>query len=159
MYPETAMEEIIESVIGESDYKIIDLVIRGEKRTKVLEIFVDRKEAINLDELAELSRRLEDRLELSPFAGEISKIVISSPGADRSIKHIWQLFKHIGRILEIKMNDETGIEGKLTNVNEDSGEITLSIFASGKKKTDPVVNVLKFEDIKEAKVKISFSKY
>ena len=59
MHSEKALEEIAFSVLEETDYKIIDLVVRGEKRTKVLELYVDRREGVNIDELAGLSRILE----------------------------------------------------------------------------------------------------
>ena len=158
MHSEKALEEIAFSVLEETEYKIIELVVRGEKRTKVLELYVDRLEGVNIDELASLSRRLEEKIEETLFAGEMSKIVISSPGAERAFKYIWQLDKHVGRILEIVLNDETKTEGRLLEVDDDSGTVKIAVAPEGKKKADPVEIELKFDNIKEAKVKISFSK-
>ncbi len=158
MQSENAIEEIVRSVIEETDYKIIDLIIRGEKRTKVLELFVDRRENVNIDELAGISRRLEEKIESGPFAGEMSRIVLSSPGAERSFKFIWQLQKHIGRNLEILMNDETKVEGRLLEADEELGRLKLEVALAGKKKSEPVEIDLNFGDISESRVKLSFSK-
>lgn len=158
MHSEKALEEIAFSVLEETDYKIIDLVVRGEKRTKVLELYVDRREGVNIDELAGLSRILEEKIEETPFAGELSKIVISSPGVERAFKYVWQLDKHIGRTMEILLNDDTMMVGRLLEVDDDTGTVKIVLAPDGKKKADPVEIELKFENIKEAKVKISFSK-
>ncbi|MBX7043488.1 MAG: ribosome maturation factor [Ignavibacteria bacterium] len=152
------MEEIIKSVIEATDYRIIELVIRGEKRTKVLEVFVDRKEGVNIDELAEISRELERRIEESHYAGELLKIIVSSPGIDRPFRYIWQLDKHVGRTLWLRLNDGSELEGKLNAVSDEAGELMILVAPDGKKKSDPVEALIKFKDVKEAKVKISFSK-
>ncbi len=158
MQSENELEEIARSVIDETDYEIIDLIVRGEKRTKVLELYVDRRESVNIDELAGISRRLEEKIESGPLAGEMSKIVLSSPGAERSFKFIWQLQKHIGRNLEIVMKDGSKVEGRLLEVEEESGRIKLEVAVAGKKKSDPVELDLNFGDINESRVKLSFSK-
>lgn len=152
------MEEIIRSVIEATDYRIIELVIRGEKRTKVLEVFVDRKEGVNIDELAEISRELERRIEESHFAGELSKIIVSSPGIDRPFRYIWQLDKHVGRTLWVRLNDGSEIEGKLERVSDEDGELCILVAPEGRKKSDPVETLIRFDEMKEAKIKISFSK-
>lgn len=152
------MEEIIRSVIEATDYRIIELVIRGEKRTKVLEVFVDRKEGVNIDELAEISRELERRIEESHFAGELLKIIVSSPGIERPFRYIWQLDKHIGRTLWVRLNDGRELEGKLEIVSDEDGELCILIVPEGKKKSEPVETLIRFDDMKEAKIKISFSK-
>ena len=152
------MQEIIKSVIEATDYRIIELVIRGEKRTKVLEVFVDRKEGVNIDELAEISRELERRIEESHYAGELLKIIVSSPGIDRPFRYIWQLDKHVGRTLWLRLNDGSELEGKLNAVSDEAGELMILVAPDGKKKSDPVEALIKFKDVKEAKVKISFSK-
>lgn len=151
------LEELIRSVLDASEYRIIELVLRGEKRTKVLEVFVDRKEGVNIDELASLSRDIEEKIEQSTFAGELSKIILSSPGAERPFKFIWQLTKHIGRMLEIQLKDGRKIEGKLLAADDVAGEILVSI-APEKKKAEAVEAAFRFEDIESAKVRISFSK-
>ena len=84
--------------------------------------------------------------------------MISSPGAERAFKYVWQLDKHIGRTLEILFNDDTMMVGRLLEVDDDTGTVKIQLAPDGKKKADPVEIELKFENIKEAKVKISFSK-
>lgn len=157
---ENEIYKIIYSFFEKTRYGIIDLIERGEKGTKVIEIFVDSEEPINIDELAKMNRELNDLIDSQEIIPDISKLVVSSPGTERSFKFIWQLKKHIGRLLEIELNSGEKIEGILTEAdNESSGLVMVNILRKEKgKKITEELRVFKFSDIKESRVKISFSK-
>ena len=158
MLPERELEEKIAGIAGKTGYRIIELLVRGEKRTKVLEVFVDREDGVNVDELAGISRDIEEELENSAFSSEFSKIVVSSPGIDRPFRYLWQLQKHKGRTLEGSFQDGTKFEGKIADIDADSGEVVLLVPQPGKKKSEPVEMRISFGNIRDARIKISFSK-
>lgn len=158
MLPEKELEEKINIVVRKSGYEVIEYLVRGEKRTKVLEIFVDREEGVNIDDLAGMSREIDEMLEEGAYLDEFSRIVVSSPGIDRPFRYLWQLHKHIGRTLEGILKDGAAFEGKIAEIFDAPGEIVLETFQGGKKKGDPVPVTVKFSDIKEARIKISFTK-
>lgn len=157
MQSESRIEDISRAVIAEGGYELIEMIMRGEKRTRVLELFVDRKAFVNIDDLAEMSRRLEERIGTELPETDLSRIVMSSPGTERPFRHVWQLDKHIGRTLSAEMNDGTHHEGIIENVDDETGVITL-LVPGEKKKSGPVEVFLNFRDIRESRIKISFSK-
>lgn len=155
---ESELKNYIEEYLETTDFKLIDFVLRGEKNTKVLEIYLDRKDAFTIGELARINRELWKRVEDSEFANGLSKIVVSSPGADKPFKYIWQLKKHIGRTLELKLNNEEFIKGVLKEVIEDDNpRIVLDIKGSEKKAAlKEELKTINFNEIKESKVVFSF---
>ncbi len=153
------LTELIEKSLQGTGYSLIDINTRGEKKTKVLEVFVDSVEEVNLDELGELNKLFWNELEEKEFGEEFSKIIVSSPGVDRPFRYIWQLHKHIGRLLTAKNSDGRTIEGTLTDVNEEKGEITLVISDTKSKKSASQMHemyILKFSELTESKIKIKF---
>ena len=156
---ETEVRNLIDEYFKNSDYKEIETVLRGEKGTKVLEIFVDNKDGINIDNITQINKDLDELIDKNLIVNDISNLVVSSPGAERPIRFLWQLHKHTGRILGIELNSGEKVEGKLISISEDDNNIELEIITKEKGKKNNVVNrLIDFKEIKEAKVKLSFSK-
>lgn len=160
MEKENELRQLIEEYFTESDYKIIEFVFRGEKGTKVLEIFVDNKNGINIDEITKINKDLSGLIDEKLVLNDVSNLVVSSPGADRPLKFFWQLYKHTGRTLEIELNDTEKIEGRLKELieNGDSRIILETEVREKGKKNSFIEREINFKDIKIFKVKISFSK-
>ncbi|MDQ3022608.1 MAG: hypothetical protein M3R36_18895 [Bacteroidota bacterium] len=157
---ENEIHQLVDEYFTDSDYKVVDIILRGEKGTKVLEIFVDNKEGINIDDLTKFNKELNELIDEKIILNDLSKIVVSSPGAERPIKFFWQLCKHAGRDLEIELNNEEKIEGKLITVS-DAGDEIIFVEITHREKGKKVVTEMKemtFKEIKELKIKISFSK-
>ena len=160
MEKELELQNLINEYFSTSDYKIIENIIRGEKGTRVLEIFIDNETGINIDEITKINKDLSSLIDEKIDMFNISNLVVSSPGAERPIKFLWQLKKHIGRTLEIIMNDDEKAEGKLTELSDEGEEkivIEIPLKEKGKKLTF-YPREIKYNDIKEVKVKLSFSK-
>ncbi len=160
MEKENELRQLIEEYFSESDYKIIEFVFRGEKGTRVLEIFVDNRNGINIDEITKINKDLSGLIDERLVINDVSNLVVSSPGTDRPLKFIWQLQKHTGRTLEIEMNNTEKLEGKLSEISEDGdGKLMLEVVIKEKgKKNSYISREINFKDIKTIKVKISFSK-
>lgn len=157
---EKDLEALIEEYFRDSDYGIIEFILRGDGGTKVAEIFVDNENGINIDRLAKINRDLNQLVDTNLVIKDISKLVVSSPGAERPFRFLWQLRKHIGRILEIELSNGEKLEGKLTEISSDGNEnITVEVIKKEKgKQIVSETRIINFKDIKESKVKISFSK-
>jgi len=157
---EKGLEAIVEEYFRDSDYGVIELVLRGDGGTKVAEVFLDNEKGVNIDELAKINRDLNELVDNDSIIKDISKLVVSSPGAERPFKFLWQLKKHTGRILEIELNNGEKFEGWLTEISDDENEfVTVEIIKKEKgKQIVSETRIINFKDIKESKVKISFSK-
>lgn len=134
------------------DAQLIEIQIRGEKKNKIAEIYVDSELGIDLEKLSLLSKGINEIADKEGISEELLKIVVSSPGVENPFKYLWQLKKHINRILEYS-EDGKIIIGKLINVDEDSEELTIEI---SDKKREIEVCKSKFYKLDSIKVKLPF---
>lgn len=148
----------IERYFIQNDYRIIDFIIRGDQKLKIYEIFVDSRNNVLIDDLGRFNKELWELLESKDLTKGLSKIIISSPGVERSFKYIWQMYKHIGRVLEVKLKSGETLTGKLEDVAEnDNPCIRLNLTKKKKDSLDNSVQEIKFTEISESRVKISFN--
>ncbi|MGB9697060.1 MAG: ribosome maturation factor RimP [Ignavibacteria bacterium] len=145
---------VINRSLVNTGYGLIDYVLHGDIRRKVLEIFVDSEKPVNLDDLGEINKKLWEEINSKDEYKNISKIVVSSPGVDRPIKYLWQLKKHIGRTVSVKDTTSNIYVGKLTKVNETGEELTI-VVRDKKNKTEVEKRFL-FSSLQEVKVKVLF---
>ncbi|MFN3872852.1 MAG: ribosome maturation factor RimP [Ignavibacterium sp.] len=141
--------KIIQNSISGTDFLIIDTNIRGDQRKRIIEVFVDSAKNISADDLAELSRNINDVLSEDEEIGNY-RLDVSTPGVDRPLKFIEQYPKNINRNFELEYNfgDEIKkLKAKLVSVN--GNELT---FNDGKNEF-----LINHNQIIKAKVLISFS--
>ncbi len=150
------IKNIVNLLLKDKQYFLIDLEIRGDRKSKILEIFVDSRSELDLDKLSVLSREMWDEIAKSGLNEHISKITVSSPGIDRSFKYIEQLPKHIGREIEIKLIDGSVITGSLESVNENKSSIEIIPKPRKKEMKENQSEIIDFINIKESKIKLKF---
>lgn len=141
--------KIIQNSISGTDFLIIDTNIRGDQRKRIIEVFVDSAKNISADDLAELSRNINDFLSEVEEIGNY-RLDVSTPGVDRPLKFIEQYPKNINRNFELEYNfgDEIKkLKAKLVSVN--GNELT---FNDGKNEF-----LINYNQIIKANVLISFS--
>lgn len=151
------MDKIKENIIKISNdlaeklgYFLIDVVFRGDNRKRIIEVFVDAEKNVSADDLAEMSRKLNEIIDSENLLKESYRLEVSSPGVDRPLKFLKQYPKHINRNFEVvykSAESETKFTGKLISVERD--ELT---FQTKEKSI-----LIKFNQIIKAKVLISFS--
>lgn len=152
---EQEITDITNTYLEKTRYKLIDLLIKGEKKNRIVEIFVDSIDPVSLDDLTIISKDLNQILSESDLNSSISKLIVSSPGVDKPFKFDWQLKKHIGRTLEIQTNEGEKLEAKLSGMPSD-GMLSLTKKIKKGKKHETEEIELDFNDIKSSKVKIEF---
>ena len=140
----------VDELIAESDFYVIDLVVTESKIKRKITIFLDSDEGITIEQCSRFSRELGNQLE--EVIEEAFTLEVSSPGADSPLRFERQYIKNIGRSLKITKTDLSEIKGKLTEVN--NGVITIETEAKKKVKSETIT--VNLEEVKEAKVIISF---
>ncbi len=117
------IHSILQPITEELKVYIVEIILRGERASKVLEVYVDSDTGITLEECSDISRKLSEKLdELDLIPGRY-RIDVSSPGLDRSLKLLRQYHRNIGRSCKIKYKDNKTIvilEGILESVFEKS---------------------------------------
>lgn len=118
---------------------------------------VDGDNGVTLKDCIRINRGIENDLDREE---EDFSLEVTSPDVANPLKVKRQYIKNINRILEIKLKDNTIVEGTLKSVNENDVEIEWKAREPkpiGKGKVTVVKNAtVPFSDILEAKVKIIF---
>lgn len=145
-----AVIKFLDEIISSSDYYLVDVVVSDSKIRKKITVYIDSDEGITIDQCGKVSQDLGKELE--EIIDVAFVLEVSSPGADSPLKFERQYVKNIGRTLKVNLLDQTEIKGTLTQVSEGS----ITIEPEAKKKIKPEAVTLPIEQIKEAKVVISF---
>ena len=104
-----------------------------------------------------LSRHLESIFDEDKRFGESYILDVSSPGVGSPLKLSRQYRNNVGRTIAVK-TAEAKLEGILKEAEEEDCtlEYTVETKVDGKKKKEIINHKVKYVDIIEAKIKISF---
>ena len=102
------LRSIVNESVSASSAHLIDLVLRGDPRRPVVEIFVDAEGPVTMDLCSEISRRIAAGIDAGEFLAGSYRLEVSSPGIDRPLLHVWQYRKHYGRTLRLKVQPPGG---------------------------------------------------
>lgn len=119
-------------------------------------VYLDSLQGVTLEECMQVSRFLESRLDRNEADFELE---VSSPGLDKPLKLPVQFEKNVGRMLDVVKSDGMKITGKLLGISGGvislDTEVTTRDGRTGKRKTEHVLQEVRQEEIKTAKVNIS----
>ena len=142
----------------EKDQFLVNIIHKSGSGSGKLLVLVDSDTGLTIDDCARISRKLSIELENRDYFDSNYLLEVSSPGIDQPLQLIRQYLKNIGKKLRIHMLDGQEIEGKLTDVQKDFIRIEKGTL-SGKQKINKETLTVSFENIRLAKVLVSFSKY
>ncbi len=150
-------KEQIETYVAEkfegTDKFLVELNIKAGNK---IEVFIDADNGLTIDDCKMLSRHVEGSLDREV---EDFELHVSSAGLDKPIKLLRQYKKNIGRKLTVNLLEGAPVTGKLLEVNENGIILEKELKKKKKKKGEPEIDPmleLKFDEIKEALVVISF---
>jgi ribosome maturation factor RimP len=155
MSPKQQIAAILDQILHESKYYLVNLEVSNSKvRAKVV-VLIDSDEGILIDECAEISRQLDQQLEETGVLPYAYTLEVSSPGIDFPLAFPRQYTKNIGRSLKVVRTDGVEKRGKLTTVTDTH----IVLEQEGKrKKSETETNefVIAFAEIAKAQVQITF---
>ncbi len=115
---EDRVRVVVEEVIAASNLFLVDLVVRGRKGSRVVEVFLDSDEALTVDVLAEASREIGFLLDVEEVIDGKYRLNVSSPGLDRPLRLPRQFRKNQGRTLRLRYREGTAEEATLKGILE-----------------------------------------
>lgn len=140
------IKRVVEEVLTDPALFLVEVSVRGVKGSRVIEIFVDSDNNIDIDMLASLNREISFLLETADFIEGKYRLNVSSPGLERPLVMPRQFRKNLGRQLKVKLRLPDGnktVKGTLATINDDFVELKL---ANGD------LQQVAFDSIEEAKV-------
>ena len=138
------VRSIAQEVVEEPLY-VVDVVVRGRQGSRVVEVFVDSDEQLDVAQLAKASREIDFLIESEDVVSGRYSLNVSSPGVDRPLILSRQFRKNIGRHVAVSFQDldRRPLQGELVAADEDG-------FTLASKKNDN--QRLTYEEAKEVRV-------
>ena len=145
------IKEIIDPIIESKNFFLVDLIVRGENKNRVVEIYVDSESNVSADDCAEISREINKKFEEDAVFESGYSLEVSSPGVNRPLKFIKQYPKHINRKFDVSYREENSVK-KFTGILVRVEDNNLVFIKNNHEEIS-----INFEKIIKAKVIISFS--
>ena len=149
--------ELVSTAVAElklDDVYPVDVHVSNSR----IEVFLDSDEGITFQKCQQISRWLEAIFDADKRYGESYVLEVSSAGVGKPLKLLRQYAKNIGRLIDIRHKGDQRSRGTLEKV--DGHLITVAFEEKVKEgKKNKIVKrqeVIPFEDIIEAKIKLSF---
>ena len=121
---EQKTEELLEPIVKENGFELVDVEYVKEAGTWYLRAYIDKPGGITVDDCEEVSRALSDLLDEEDFISENYILEVSSPGLDRPLKKEKDFARSIGKDVEVKLfkaiNKEKEFVGILKAYDEDT---------------------------------------
>lgn len=148
------IKKLAETHLKDAGHFVVEVIVSLRNNPKKLLVILDGDKGISIDDCAELSRNLSDALDESNLVDGAFVLEVSTPGLDQPLKNRRQYVKNVGRNVKVKTKVNTTVEGKLSQVLENTIEL-LQQVGTGKKKEEKSVEI-SFEDIDKTFVLVSF---
>lgn len=100
---EQRTEQLLEPIIQESNFELVDVEYVKEGSNWYLRAFIDKEGGITVDDCEAVSRQLSDLLDEKDFIPDAYILEVSSPGLGRQLKKEKDFARSIDKEVEIKL--------------------------------------------------------
>ena len=121
---EELTQQLLEPIIEERNYELVDVEYVKEAGNYYLRIYLDKDGGFTIDDCEYVSRALEAKLDEKDPIEEPYILEVSSPGLDRPLKKENDYRRSVGKLVEIKLykqiDKKKDFVGILVKYNEDT---------------------------------------
>lgn len=141
------LHDITDNILREwPDLFVVDVKLKGNKGTQKLLVTLDGDHGVNIDQCAEVSRKLGKTIDEEGLIEDKYILEVSSAGLGAPLQMPRQFQRHQGKKLHLVLNDGRDLKGELIS-HSDEG-ISLKV---GEKE-----EFYYFKDIQKSVVEVSF---
>ncbi len=141
--------KLVTPLLNELGLELVDVEFKTESGRKILRVFIDKPEGVNVDDLSKVSRELGTLLDVEDLIGERYSLEVSSPGLDRPLKKKKDFETYAGRKINLKtkeaVNGRKNFKVVIKEVSEDE------VIVSDSEGTDWTIE---FANIEKARLEI-----
>jgi len=121
---ESSVYDILQDIIKDTVYEIVDVEYVKEGPFKYLKVFIDKPEGIKVDDCSDISRSLNKKLDELDLIQEQYFLEVSSPGVERPFKIESDFIKNLNEKVEVKfykpLNGKKAMIGLLLEKKENN---------------------------------------
>jgi len=126
---EDMLSDIIRPEVEGLGYRLWGIISPPSGKKRVVRIYIDGPDGVNIDQCAKVSRQVSLMLEVEDIIPGAYTLEVSSPGLERRFFTSNQLADYIGKQINVKLfeaiDGRRNFKGELKGVNDDI--ITLSV--------------------------------
>lgn len=150
------IEDKIINWLNELEDKTVFLIaIDWKPGSKKLHVMMDGDNGITVEQCRKVNKLISLKLDEEDYGTEPYILEVSSPGADKPLHIPRQYHKHVGRELEVKLQDLSIVTGKL--MTSDDEKLVLKLKDKKGRYTEQCeLKPFQWDEIKESTVVISF---
>lgn len=104
------VSDLIEPIINEMKFELIDVEYMSDRGRWVLRIYVDKDGGVTLDDCAKVSGELGDLIDIKNIIEHEYVLEVSSPGLNRPLKKEADFIRVIGK--KIKVRTRMPVDGR-----------------------------------------------
>ena len=148
------LEKLVEEWLAKGDYFLVDIILGQDDR---IVIEIDHADGVWIDDCAELSRYLQDKLgdELGDY-----ELEVGSAGIGQPFKVLQQYKNHIGDMVEVVDGEGQKLQGVLKSVDDRQFVVTTQEKQRHEGKKRPVLvdvdRLFSMDEVKSVKYLLSF---
>ncbi|CRK53221.1 Ribosome maturation factor RimP [Rhodococcus sp. RD6.2] len=143
--------ELLADLMPDQGYDLEDVTVSKAGSRSVVRVMVDSDSGLDLDDVAELSRQISERLDAATEFGETPyTLEVTSPGIDRPLTEPRHWRRAQGRRVRVEIGDEQ-VLARVGALGD--GVVALVLPAKG----GPVVREIALADVANAVVQVEFS--
>ena len=117
------LRNITEELCSDMQLHLIDLEVKGDKNKPLYQVFADTEKGITLGECEQLSRSIQDEIDIDDDFPQKYRLDVSSPGLDKPLVEDFQFSRAIGKDIALQIKEEKSnknIIGKLISFDKEA---------------------------------------
>ena len=145
-----SVADLIKPTLEGNGIELVDVEYKKTGKIWVLRVFIDKNQGVTVHDCQELSREIEDLIEIHELIDDHYVLEVSSPGLDRPLKKDTDFLRNKGKRIQIKTYSP------INNKKENAG--TVIDFVNGTLFLEDKKNILKISltEIAQAELIIKF---
>lgn len=146
---------LLEPLTDAAGLDLEEIAVTPAGKRRMLRVVVDSDTGVQLDAVAELSRRISEVLDESDAMGGAPYVLeVTSPGTDRPLTQPRHFARNTSRLVKAQLAGGGELIARITGVDEEGVDLEVP----GVKGRKPTSRRLAFTEIVKARVEVEFSR-
>lgn len=154
MIEKTLLKSLVEEWLEDKDYFLVDLTVSPDDR---INVEIDHKEGVWIDDCVQLSKHIEGHLDREESDFELE---VGSAGIGQPFKILKQYEIHQGGMIDVLLANGQRLSGLLKEVGPENFVVTITekVKLEGKKRPEMVERdvELRYDEVKETRERLDF---